>query len=264
MKLEMPKLNTANDVQRNRIQPNQNNLLGFETDQSDDLPSNFADVFENVLQREEEKTEDNKLKNEDKKTAKDKEESTDGHKIVAEKKDDSEGESGENAETNAGLANFQAQLSENQKIVSENIPARAILHIADMERIVSAVRTQISDKGLPQIVIDLKRSILEGLQIKLSADQNGKIIAEFIASSEKVKNIIEAKNRELFDILTNRGIQVSSLKTTINGDSTNNENQEKPQEKFLVEEAKGEKLEAETLENKEINSGEVLKNVYRA
>lgn len=264
MKLEMPKLNTANDVQRNRIQPNQNNLVGFATDETDDLPSNFADVFETVLQREEEKQEDNKLKNDDKTTAKEKEESTDGHKIVAEKKDDSESRNSENAETNAGLASFQAQLSENQKIVSENIPARAILHIADVERIVSMVRTQITDKGLPQIVIDLKRSILEGLQIKLSADQNGKIMAEFIASSEKVKNIIEAKNRELFDILANRGIQVSSLKTTINGDSTNNENQEKPQEKFFIDEAKGKKLDAEIVENKEVAGEEVLRNVYRA
>ena len=64
--------------------------------------------------------------------------------------------------------------------------------------------------------------------------------------------------------MANRGIQVSSLKTSINGDSTNNQNQEKPQEKFFVEEAKVKKTDAEIIENKEVKELEVLKNVYRA
>lgn len=263
MKIETPKINNSNDIQRNRIQPNQNNLIGFETDEFEDFPSNFADVFENVLQREEEKKDDTKLRSEDRTTAKEKEESSDGHKIVAEKKDDSDSENSGNGETNAGLAGFQLQFNETQKSVGENIPARAILHIADVERIVSAVRTQINDKGLPQIMIDLKRSILEGLQIKLSADQSGKIMAEFIASSEKVKNLIDAKNRELFDILANRGIQISSVKTTLNGDSTNNERREKPEDNFIIDTVKVKKNVAETVENTEINE-QPLKNVYRA
>jgi flagellar hook-length control protein FliK len=265
MRIDVPK-NNNNDIQRDRLQTNQTQN-GFSTiEENDDLPSDFANIFESVLNKDDEKKETKSKAREDSNNIeKDKSESGDGHKIVSEKKDDSDNGNGGNAETNAGLAGFQAQLNEIKTIQGDSIPARAILHIADVERIVSSVRTQLGENGLPQITIDLKRSILEGLQIKLSTDQNGKIIAEFIASSEKVKSMIDAKNKELTEILENRGIQISNIKTSISDSSTNSNKQNQPDENNfgfnkLNKAIKSEKIEEEV----EKVSDTSLKNVYRA
>ncbi len=58
------------------------------------------------------------------------------------------------------------------------VNARAILHIVDLERIVALVRTQIAPGGRHEITIELTRSTLEGLRIKLSRDAGGRIDAE--------------------------------------------------------------------------------------
>ncbi|HVF55261.1 MAG TPA: hypothetical protein VM934_03875 [Pyrinomonadaceae bacterium] len=92
--------------------------------------------------------------------------------------------------------------------------ARAILHIADLERIVSAVRTQLLAGGRHEVTIELRRSVLEGLQVKLSAGADGRVTAEFIAASERVRAQIDARASELADIMRSRGINLASLNTT--------------------------------------------------
>ncbi len=263
MKIEAPKNTQSNDVQRNRVGLNQSNSTNsFGIDEMDDVPTNFADIFESVLQREDE-TEKKNNNNTEKVKEDDKSNSPDGHKRVSEKKDDSEGDTGGNAETNAGLSSWQSQFVENKQFIGENVPARAILHIADVERIVSSVRTNILENGLPQIVIDLKRSILEGLQIRLSTDQNGKIVAEFIASSEKVKAQIDAKNKELAEILANRGIPLASVKTTLNSDFSGDKNPQQQNESAFEYKTSKVFAKSEMLEIEEVKV-EVSKNVYRA
>jgi hypothetical protein len=97
---------------------------------------------------------------------------------------------------------------------SDAASARAILHIADLERIVSAVRTQLLAGGRHEVTIELRRSVLEGLQVKLSAGADGRITAEFIASSERVRAQLDARSGELADILRSRGINLAALNTT--------------------------------------------------
>ena len=104
-------------------------------------------------------------------------------------------------------------------------PARAILHIADLERIVSSVRAQNFD-GNSQIVITLKNSVCSGLKIKLTADENHRVKAELIAANEKVKAQIDAKSGELADLLRQRGLKLTSLQTSVGtGTSDQNGNQ---------------------------------------
>jgi hypothetical protein len=64
--------------------------------------------------------------------------------------------------------------------------ARAILNIADLERIVSVVRTQLLSGARHEVTIDLRHSVLEGLQVKLCSGADGRITVEFIVSSAHV------------------------------------------------------------------------------
>jgi hypothetical protein len=93
-------------------------------------------------------------------------------------------------------------------------PARAILHIIDLERIISSVRAQNFD-GNSQVVITLKNSVCSGLQIRLTSDENHRITAELIAGNEKVKTQIDARSGELADLLRQRGLKLTSLQTSV-------------------------------------------------
>ncbi len=88
--------------------------------------------------------------------------------------------------------------------------ARSILHVADLERIISAIRTQ-NLKNVQQVVIALKHSVLEGLQIKLTIDENGTLKAEFLALSEQIKNQLNARKQELTQIFRERGVKLYDL-----------------------------------------------------
>lgn len=108
--------------------------------------------------------------------------------------------------------------------IGEATNARAILHIADLERIVAAVRTQINSAGHREVTIEMQRSVLEGLRVKLSTDEQGRITAEFIAASEKVKAQLDSRSAELADLLRSRGIDLAALRTTVGADASGQNN----------------------------------------
>jgi hypothetical protein len=99
--------------------------------------------------------------------------------------------------------------------VGEATSARAILHVADLERIVSAVRAQLVEGGRHVVTIELRRSVLEGLKVKLSADGGGRVTAEFIAASERVRSQIDARAGELAELLRGRGVNLAALRTGV-------------------------------------------------
>lgn len=107
----------------------------------------------------------------------------------------------------------------NQAGLSENFAARSILHIADLERLVSIIRTQINLGGQREIILQLKRSVLEGLQVKILTDPAARVQIEFLAANEKVRQQIESHSQELAGILRGRGINLETLKTTIDSGS---------------------------------------------
>ncbi|HEX8455917.1 MAG TPA: hypothetical protein VF656_01245 [Pyrinomonadaceae bacterium] len=99
--------------------------------------------------------------------------------------------------------------------VNDAAPARAILHIADLERIVAAVRTQALTSGRREVTLELKRSVLEGLRVRLATDAEGRVHAEFIAATEKVRAQLEARTADLSDLLRSRGVELAALRTTL-------------------------------------------------
>jgi hypothetical protein len=128
------------------------------------------------------------------------------------------GESGDENENPAMIASFG--VLSNGKVSAElSIPAaRSILHVADLERIVSTLRT-IETKNSQQILIALKNSVLEGLQIKLTIDENGRLKAEFLALNEKIKEQLKARKNELSEIFKNRGVKFHQLEIKTNSEA---------------------------------------------
>lgn len=97
---------------------------------------------------------------------------------------------------------------------SETIPAaRSILHVADLERIIATIRAE-NFQNQKQITIALKNSVLEGLQIKLTVTENGKLKAEFLALNKQIKSRLERRKKELSEILHNRAPLFSEIEIT--------------------------------------------------
>lgn len=104
----------------------------------------------------------------------------------------------------------------NQSVsLSDNFAARSILHIADLERMISAIRTQTALGGKREILLELKRSVLDGLKVKVTIDPVAQVQIEFLAANEKIRTQIENHSAELAEILRGRGIKVQSLRTTL-------------------------------------------------
>jgi len=113
----------------------------------------------------------------------------------------------ENQSQIISLAALQPQINS----VSETAaPARSILHVADLERIISTIRTE-NFQNQKQLTIALKNSVLQGLQIKLTITENGKIKAEFLALNEQIKKQLNIRKKELTEILGNRSALFSEV-----------------------------------------------------
>lgn len=114
----------------------------------------------------------------------------------------------------AALAMAAMQLETTKPISDTSVPAaRAILHVADLERIVSSVRTE-SFQNTRQLTIALKNSIMQGLEIKLTIMEDGKLKAEFLALNEQIKKQLNMRKKELSDILQNRASIFSDIEIT--------------------------------------------------
>lgn len=126
--------------------------------------------------------------------------------------------------------------------LNENFAARSILHIADLERLVSTVRTQIGLGGKREVILQLKHSVLEGLQIKISTAPDAKVQIEFLAADPNTRRQIEKHAAELANILRGRGINLETLKTTVDsnasGDGSGSRGSESDKKPRLIEENK--------------------------
>lgn len=100
--------------------------------------------------------------------------------------------------------------------LNDAFAARSILHIADLERLISTIRSQALLGGKREIILQLRRSVLEGLQVKITTDPTTKVQIEFLAANETVRSEIEKHSEELAGILRGRGINLENLKTTVN------------------------------------------------
>jgi flagellar hook-length control protein FliK len=171
----------------------------------------FASVFDEVVSRPEPREEesgegDRRLSREAERAE---------HEGTTRRREEREGGSNETGgEGRGGGFEHRAALRETGAS-GEATAARSILHVADLERIVSAVRSQIADGGRHVVTIELRRSVLEGLKVKLSSDGGGRVTAEFIAASERVRSQLDARAGELAELLRGRGVNLAALRTGV-------------------------------------------------
>lgn len=171
----------------------------------------FASVFDEVVSRPE-RREDESGEG-DRRVSRDAERPE--HEASAQRREEREGGGSDNAgDGRGGGFEHRAALRETTA-TGDATAARSILHVADLERIVSAVRSQAAEGGRPVVTIELRRSVLEGLQVRLSADASGRVTAEFIAASERVRSQIDARASELADLLRGRGVNLAALRTSV-------------------------------------------------
>lgn len=109
--------------------------------------------------------------------------------------------------------------------LGEVFAARSILHIADLEKLISTIRSQTLLGGKREIILQMRRSVLEGLQVKITTDPSTKVQIEFLAANEKVRAEIEKHSTELAGILRGRGINLETLKTIVQGENENSSEQ---------------------------------------
>lgn len=133
-------------------------------------------------------------------------------KTESKEKNKDGGKGGEHANDDENSTGFTASLLTNES--KSNAPAapaaRQILHVADLERIVSFIRTQNSGDA-SQILISLKHTVLEGLQIRLTLNQNGNLKAEFLALNQQIKKQLKQRERELLGILKQRSARFTEI-----------------------------------------------------
>lgn len=117
-----------------------------------------------------------------------------------------------------GQSNFGMGGNVGHLNLSENFAARSILHIADLERMISIVRAQTDSGGRWEVVLRLKRSVLDGLSVRIKTGEKGGVEIEFLAANEKTRSQIQAHAEELAGILRGRGINLETLKSSVSLD----------------------------------------------
>lgn len=99
----------------------------------------------------------------------------------------------------------------------------AVLPAPDLNNIMVAVRTQLLPGGLQEVMLELPNSVLAGLRIRLTATISGRIAADFTTNSEQTKAVLDARSAELSDLLRARGVNLISLKTTLDTSTGNHD-----------------------------------------
>ncbi|HEX8189122.1 MAG TPA: flagellar hook-length control protein FliK [Pyrinomonadaceae bacterium] len=172
----------------------------------------FASVFEEVVSRPERRDEEGHDEG-DRRVSREAERAE--HDGSARRREEREGGSNQaGGDGRGGGFDARAPLRE-VSAVGEATSARAILHVADLERIVSAVRSQMVEGGRRVVTIELRRSVLEGLKVKLTAEGGGRVTAEFVAASERVRSQLDARAGELAELLRGRGVNLAALRTGV-------------------------------------------------
>lgn len=174
----------------------------------------FADILDGANNKSAHKDDDSRVSEWHNSTSKT--EHADGERKTKRSGDDARDSEAASANASRGFDRLTAR---DVQAGGEVKSPRAILNIADLERIVSTIRTQFVAGNRREVTIDLHRSVLEGLRVKLSSDDTGRVTAEFISGSAAVKEQLDAHASGLADLLRSRGVDLASLKTSVGGDA---------------------------------------------
>jgi len=126
----------------------------------------------------------------------------------------------ENVETDEYVAGAERSFTREPVAISEvRTDAPAILHNVDLDSIVTACHVQLAANGQQEVTLELSRSMLEGLRVKVSSDGAGRITADFFAANEGIKSLLDSRSAELIELLRSRGINLAEFKSSVATDA---------------------------------------------
>lgn len=82
-----------------------------------------------------------------------------------------------------------------------------------LDKLVEEVRVGVNEVGQSEFQIDLKEGVLQGMTLKVTAD-NGKVSCNFMGGDSSAKNFIESSEGSLSRALESKGLMLDSLKVT--------------------------------------------------
>ncbi|MDH3494651.1 MAG: hypothetical protein OEM82_13935 [Acidobacteriota bacterium] len=100
-------------------------------------------------------------------------------------------------------------------------PARSILHVADLERLVALIRTEKAG-AMHAVSVKLNHSVFEGLEFRVSFEKGHGLSAEIVAGSETVRSALLERAHELIRLFAERGIELGSLNVSLGGENREN------------------------------------------
>ncbi len=154
--------------------------------------------------------------------------SEDGKSSANSETRDSKKTDDDNVADEVSLANVERTVAREPVAVTEvNADNRPLLHNVDLNSIVTACHVQLNG-GQHEVTLELSRSMLEGLRVKLTSDGAGRITADFLAATEGVKALLDGRSQELIDQLRARGINLAEFRSSVSADANSrNDSQER-------------------------------------
>jgi flagellar hook-length control protein FliK len=134
----------------------------------------------------------------------------------------------ERSTDDVNLANVDRTVPREPVTNNEVNTSRPIVHSVDLDSIVTAYQVQLVGNGQKEVTLDLSRSMLEGLRVKLTSDGAGRITADFLAANEGIKSLLDGRSLELIEQLRSRGINLAEFRSSVAADANSrNDSQER-------------------------------------
>lgn len=83
-----------------------------------------------------------------------------------------------------------------------------------IDKLVDGVRVGVNEVGHAEFQIDLKDGIMQGMTLRVSAD-NGKVTCQFVGGDASAKNFIESSEGDLSRALENKGLRLEKLSVKV-------------------------------------------------
>lgn len=170
----------------------------------------------------------------------------------------------ENAEVKIEVFNI-SDISNNTKVFNATLPKTQALKNINSTEVISQILEKMKTSVKPdmtEVKILLRPEHLGEVSLKIST-QNGIVTAQFIAESQKVKEIIESNFNQLKDMLNEQGVDVGALEVNVSdkGQQEFNQFQDMQQKSSKrMENIIGKSFDEESEQNEVKNEKVKLKN----
>ncbi len=143
--------------------------------------------------------------------------------------------------------------------------SRPIVHSLDLNSIVTAYQVQLVGNGQKEVTLDLSRSMLDGLRVKLTSDGAGRITADFLAATDGIKSLLDGRSLELIEQLRSRGINLAEFRSSVAADANSRNDSQDRHSATSGERTNGEVEAVASLDEPEANEdGLAAGATYRA